>query len=109
MLPLPPLPTPRRRLALAWWLAAALLLAQTLGLAHHVLHTQAAAPDTALFGHHDRADCQFFDQLALGDALAPAPPALPALPPAVAPVVAVAAAATAVGTAAYQARAPPHG
>lgn len=104
--------TPRRRLAFAWLLAAALLLAQTLGLAHQVLHAPGAlsgANESALFGHHDGAECQLFDHLSHGDMLVAA--ALPLLPdrPGVAPDgMAQAGVAHACSTV-YSARAPPRG
>lgn len=99
----------RHRLVLAWLLAAALLLAQSLGLAHQVLHAPGGAQDTALFGHHDGADCQLFDHLAHGDALAAAlPPPLPDLP-AAAPAAALQPGEARVCSTAYSARAPPRG
>jgi len=98
-----------RRLALAWLLAAALLLAQTLGLAHQVLHAPGGAQDTALFGHHDGADCQLFDHLGHGDALAAT--ALLPLPqaPAAAPAAALQPGIAQACSTAYSARAPPRG
>lgn len=97
------------RLAFAWLLAAALLLAQTLGLAHQVLHAPGTTPDAALFGDHDRADCQLFDHLTLGDALVAAlPPALPDWP-GVLPVAMLQAGIDHGCAAAYSARAPPRG
>ena len=73
----------RRPLAMAS--VCALLMAQTLGLLHRLVHAHAphpaataqaaAAPAVAsleaLFAnHHDEADCQAFDQFSHGDALA---------------------------------------
>jgi hypothetical protein len=75
----------RMRRPLATTLVCALLLAQALGLLHRLVHAHpphpgatvqaAAVPATAsleaLFAnHHDEADCQVFDQLSQGDALA---------------------------------------
>lgn len=102
-----PFVPPRRRLAFAWLLAAALLFAQTLGLAHQVLHAPGQATDTALFGHHAGADCPLYDQLAHGDALVAAPPLLPPALPAVVPAVAVHDGVAAAFAAAYRARGPP--
>jgi hypothetical protein len=92
-----PLPRTTRR-PLAWLLVGALLLAQTLGLAHRVSHSDPAAhaPETMaphapghehaglldrLFGHHEGApDCPLFDHVASADTLPSAaqPTVLPA-------------------------------
>lgn len=83
---------------LALWLCLTQSLMPTLGLMHQVLHhagnqapaTQAAEapPDSRLpiFSGHSSADCQLFDQMALGPVL-PTPP----VPMALVPVVAKAA------------------
>lgn len=82
---------------MALWLCLMLWLTPTLGLMHQVLHhagshaptaQSAEAPDsrTPIFSGHSSADCQLFDQMALGTAL-PAP----SLPLALAPLVAKAA------------------
>ncbi len=115
-----------RRLALAWWLAAALLLAQGLGLVHAVrhapglvsahatAHTHGAAPVDAAtaFGGHaedDVASCQLYDQLTHADLLPAA-----ALPPLAAAAARALPAAQPAGrlprcSTAYSARAPPRG
>ncbi len=125
-----------RRLALAWWLAAALLLAQALGLVHAVrhapglvaphatahaqahahahAHAHGTAPvdAAAAFGGHaedDVASCQLYDQLTHADLLPTA--ALP--PPAAAAAPALPAAPPAGRlprcSTGYSARAPPRG
>ncbi|MBN8490893.1 MAG: hypothetical protein J0M00_05635 [Burkholderiales bacterium] len=79
------------------WLASllvlALLLAQTVGLAHriahadgppargahgHELHEPRAAAD--FDDHHDAGDCRLYDQLHLADALGSTPPVIGWLP-----------------------------
>lgn len=81
-------------LGLALWLCLMQWFTPTLGLMHQVLHhggnAVAVATDGAggedavapMFDGHSSADCQLFDQLALGLAL-PAPPMPLALVPAV--------------------------
>jgi len=103
-----PIPA-RRRLTFAWLLAAVLLLAQGLGVAHRVLHAPGSAGGDALFGHHDRGDCQLYDQLSHGDALAVALPLLPPTLPQAVPEAAGPAGIGRVFAAAYLARAPPRG
>ena len=61
----------------------------------------------ALLAHHAPVDCLLLDQLALGDALHSAPPALAAPVPALAPLVHPAATAAARHVALFQARGPP--
>ena len=117
-----------------WILVLALLWAQSLGLWHGIVHgghgvgsvhasLASAAPDTALsaaghakshgfleslFGnHHDGVDCELFDQLSHGDALATAPVlALPLGVPA-AHIAHLTGLAVARWAALFQARAPP--
>ena len=131
--------TRHRPLALAWLLAAAMLLAQGLGLVHAVRHApglahpahaahavdaaHAALPSAhdhgagpagtaaAFGGHagHDVASCQLYDQLTHADALPAA-----ALPPLAGAAVAAVAALPPTGrlprcSTAYSARAPPRG
>ena len=106
-----PMP-PRRRLACAWLLAAALLLAQTLGLAHQVLHAPGVLSGdqgSALFGHHDGAECQLFDHLSHGDMLVAAALPLPPDRPATAPDGTVRAGVAHGCSTVYSARAPPRG
>lgn len=111
----------RKRLAptllQAWLLAGLLLAAQALGFAHRVAHgggsaTPAVSAVKAFAGGHEAgsAECRLIDQLAQGDLLCGAAPALPlplfvqAAPPAAAP-----ASLPALAAGAYQARAPPRG
>lgn len=119
-----------------WMLVLALLWAQSLGLWHGIVHgghgvgsvhaslaLASAAPDAALsaageakshsffeslFGnHHDGVDCELFDQLCHGDALATAPVlALPLGVPA-AHIAHLTGLAVARWAALFQARAPP--
>jgi len=98
---------PHRRHAYAWLLVAALLFAQTLGLAHLVLHAPGVAGGDALFGQHDGNDCRLYDQLAHGDALAVALPALPPVLPDSAPLAETRAGVEHACAAVYSARAPP--
>lgn len=95
----------------AWLLAALLLGAQALGLAHRVQHAPGVAPaPLAWVDAHEAGDpdCRLIDQLAHGDLLCAAAVAVPAALPAVRPVVLAARPALAAGpAAAYQARAPP--
>ena len=107
-----------RSAAWAWGLAAALLLAQALGLAHRAWHAPGlhaaaatAAAQADFTGHAaGDADCRLVDALAAADALPGAgtavPPALPAAPPRVARVIAGVEVRT---CAPYLARAPPQG
>jgi len=79
---------------LALWLCLMQWFTPTLGLMHQVLHHAGnhapaaqmaeAHPDarTPIFSGHSSADCQLFDQMALGSAL-PVPPMPLALVPAV--------------------------
>lgn len=104
-----------RHAAWAWGLAAALLLAQALGLAHRAWHAPglnaqpAAQADASGHAAGDR-DCRLLDALAAAD-LAPAagfapPPPIAATPPR----VALAAHGHAARSfAPYQARGPPQG
>lgn len=102
-----------RRPDLAWLLAALLLTAQALGLAHHVRHAPGLAAGAAVWvdGHAaDSADCRLVDQLTHADALCGATFAPPSPPQVAVQAAAVqVAAAAAAAPAAYQARAPPHG
>lgn len=96
----------------AFGLAAALLLAQALGLAHHVLHGGTPAHDDEHFAGHEAGDaqCRLIDALAGGDALPAAVTAVADPPGAVAqPVFAGAARVAACAGAPYEARAPPRG
>ncbi|HLL11192.1 MAG TPA: hypothetical protein VK570_09045 [Rubrivivax sp.] len=94
----------------AWLLAAALLLAQGLGLVHSLAH--AAGVEAGWSQDHEAGgnECRLVDQLAHADALcggtATVPPVLPWVDElAAAPSAALALAAPAV----YLARAPPRG
>ena len=73
-----------RRILTVWLLALALVGAQALGLAHQVLHGQAAAiSGTGLFADHEgEPACPLYDQLS-GAAITPDVPVLcvPAIPP----------------------------
>ena len=110
----------------AWVLVLTLLWAQSLGLWHGILHgghgvgsvhASLAIEDAgaakshgffeSLFGYHEGADCQLFDQLSHGDALATAPVlALPLGVPA-AHIAHLTGLAVARWAALFQARAPP--
>lgn len=112
------------------WLAAALLLAllwaQALGLAHRTAHGPVPAlavaavavhhhehrgpqADAGLFGHEQdqAAQCRLFDQLALGEPLAPSATGVVAEPPRAPAVPARDRVARASATTVYEARAPP--
>ncbi|WP_425258200.1 hypothetical protein ACPOLB_22110 [Rubrivivax sp. RP6-9] len=97
MTPLRPTSRHRRPLALAWLLAAAMLLAQGLGLVHAVRHAPGLAHPAGLasvhdhgagpvqvaaaFGGHDGQDaasCRLYDQLTHADVLPVAALPLPA-------------------------------
>lgn len=99
------------RFAPAFWLAALLLCAQMLGLAHRVLHAPGLGGEPALFaGHHaGDADCRLVDHASGEPALPPALPVLPPPPTSAAPAAEPAAARPAGCTSAYLARAPPRG
>lgn len=102
---------PQRRFALAFWLAALLLAAQALGLAHRVLHAPGLAGEPVLFGAHAHGDaeCRLVDH-ACGDLALPAAPVLPPAQPApAAPAALVAEAVHGRVTAPYLARGPPQG
>lgn len=104
-----PRPLPQRRFALAFWLAALLLAAQALGLAHRVLHAPGLAGEPALFGVHDHGDpeCRLVDH-ACGDLVPPAAVALAvALPPPAAPAPLPAEPVRGHADAPYRARGPP--
>lgn len=113
----------------AWLLAALLLVAQGLGLAHRVAHApglgqagvsasarahfhghaQAGAPAAWADGHEaDTADCRLIDQLAHADGLSAADGATAPAPQSSVVAAAACAAAPSAGSAsAYLARAPP--
>lgn len=102
----------------AWLLAALLLAAQALGLAHHIRHapglgaaatTVAAAPPDWADGHAaGSAECRLVDQLAHADGLCDATwAAAPAAPASPAPAAVPTPAPRAGSAAAYRARAPP--
>jgi len=123
----------KRASVAAWaalaWLVLALVAAPTLGRLHQVVHADALeriqagrlvagaesppAPSSVgglllqLVGSHSSADCLLLDQLALGDALHSAPPALPPAMPVQAPLPPHAGRATAPHVALFQARGPP--
>ena len=98
----------------AWLLAALLLMAQGLGLAHRVVHAplNAQAGVAAWPLDHDAggADCRLVDQLAHADALCGGVPAVAAPLPAADAAVALPPQQWAAGApAVYLARAPPRG
>lgn len=108
---MPLIPARTRRRAIAFALIALLLLgAQTLGLAHRVLHGGALAGSQQVdgFGHAPGTFCPLYDQLAGADPLPVATSLAPPLRPA--SQQAIAAQPTARGASVYrpfQARAPP--
>jgi len=111
----------------AWVLVLALLWAQSLGLWHGIVHgghgvgsvhASLALADTgqaqshgffeSLFGnHHDGLDCELFDQLCHGDALATAPVLVLPLGVPAAHIAHLTGLAVARWAALFQARAPP--
>jgi len=110
-----------------WILVLALLWAQSLGLWHGIVHgghgvgsvhASLALADTgqakshgffeSLFGnHHDGVDCELFDQLCHGDALATAPVLVLPLGVPAAHIAHLTGLAVARWAALFQARAPP--
>jgi hypothetical protein len=99
----------------------ALVVAQTLGAMHRIVHAPAGnghlafvdAKGTphglaALFsGHSSEHGCDLYDQLAHADLLPALPPALPSVPPAPLPEAAVRVACIAQPVAGHLARGPP--
>lgn len=111
--------------AYAWVLVLAFVWSQSLGLWHGIVHAshgagaapisavvadtwESTSPFEALFGSHfDTVDCQLFDQLSHGDALATAPVLVLPLGVPAAHIAHLTGLAVARWAALFQARAPP--
>lgn len=111
------LPTTRAAPRGRWHVVAALLLAmvllQTLGLVHQVLHaggphaTAGLVDRSGAFSHSDESECRLFDQLAQGDLAWFAPPTAAPAPALRSFAPALSAGRLAAQAAGYLARGPP--